>query len=98
MYEGPERRRDDGRLDRIEKKIDQLSDAMVALARTEEKLVSIEKNNSAAYDRLNAHGRKLDEIESRLVKQESQMNTISRLFWIAISVAAAAFASHFLAG
>ena len=40
------------RLDRIEDKIDKLSDAMVSLARVE-KLIAIEKNNHSAVERMN---------------------------------------------
>ena len=41
------------RLDRIEDKIDKLSDAMVSLARAEEKLIAIEKNNHSSLERMN---------------------------------------------
>ena len=33
------------RLDNIEKKIDKLSDAMISLARTEEKILAMEQNH-----------------------------------------------------
>ena len=43
------------RLDRIESKIDTLSDAMIQLARAEEKLSNIESNTRNQYERLNRH-------------------------------------------
>ena len=51
------------RLDRIEDKIDKLSDAMVSLARAEEKLIAIEKNNHSSLERMNRFSQKLDDIE-----------------------------------
>jgi len=86
---------DDKRLDRIEKKIDQLSDAMISLARAEEKLIAIEKNNFAQYERMNAHSIKLDDIEQRLISSEKSLAIFTKLYWIAVSVAGAALASHF---
>jgi DNA repair ATPase RecN len=86
---------DNSRLERIEKKIDQLSDAMISLARAEEKLIAIEKNNFAQYERMNAHSIKLDDVEQRLVANEKSLAIFARLYWIAISVAAAALASGY---
>lgn len=54
------------RLDRIEEKIDRLADAMIALARAEEKLIAIEKNNHANMERMNRFSMKLDDIEKKV--------------------------------
>jgi DNA repair ATPase RecN len=86
---------DNSRLERIEKKIDQLSEAMISLARAEEKLIAIEKNNFAQYERMNAHSVKLDDIEQRLVACEKSLAIFSKLYWIAISVAAAGLATGY---
>lgn len=56
----------DGRLKRIEDKIDKLSDAMISLAKAEEKLASIEATNRVHYDRMNRHSEKIDEISARV--------------------------------
>lgn len=97
MYDGPERRRaDDARLDRIEKKIDQLSDAMISLARAEEKLIAIEKNNHANYERMNRFSQKLDSIEERVQDNTKTIQIISRLFWIGVTTITAVLVSqHF---
>jgi len=86
---------DNSRLERIEKKIDQLSDAMISLARAEEKLIAIEKNNFAQYERMNSHSAKLDDIEQRLVSSEKSLAIFAKLYWIAISVAAAGLATGY---
>lgn len=78
---GPEKQR----LDRIEDKIDKLADAVVAIARAEEKLLGLEQISMDLH-------RKITDIEERLrVVEESssssakELNIINRVLWIAIS-------------
>lgn len=82
MYEGPDRRNADQRLDRIEEKIDKLSDAMISLARAEERLIAIEKQNFATYERMNKHSVKLDDIDERVTRNENTINIVNKVFWI----------------
>ena len=77
----------ESRLDRIEKKIDDLSDAMISLARAEEKLTSIEKNNFASYERMNRFSRKLDNLEKIVNDNSRTVSIITRFFWIFVTVA-----------
>jgi len=84
------------RLDRIEEKIDKLSDAMISLARAEEKLIAIEKNNHANFERMNRFSQKLDIIEDKVNDNARTVSLINRMFWIAISASLAAVASHIL--
>ena len=72
------------RLDRIEAKIDKLSDAMVAIARTEEKIINMESKYSAQYDRQNAFSVKLDNIDKKVEDNARTVQTINKLFWILI--------------
>jgi len=83
------------RLDRIEDKIDKLSDAMVSLARAEEKLIAIEKNNHAGIERMNRFSQKLDDIEKKVEQNAQTVGVINRLFWIVIVAAAGAIVSSF---
>ena len=83
------------RLDRIEEKIDKLSDAMVSLARAEEKLVAIEKNNHSNFERMNRFSQKLDDIERKVEENAHTVGIINRLFWIVIGTCAAAVVSSF---
>ncbi len=85
----------DGRLERIEKKIDDLSSAMISLARAEEKLLSIEKNNFANYDRMNRFSRKLDEIEKKVDDNARTVTFINKLFWLLLTVASGSIAMQF---
>ena len=84
----------ENRLDRIEEKIDKLTDAMIVMARAEEKLVQLEKNHSAHYERMNRFSEKLDAIEKKVNDNAHTVNTINKLFWIAIIAAAGAIATN----
>ena len=84
------------RLDRIEEKIDKLSDAMISLARAEEKLIAIEKNNHANFERMNRFSAKLDHIEKKVDDNAKTIQIINRLFWLGVTTIAAVLVSqHF---
>lgn len=87
---------EDPRLDRIEAKIDKLSDAMITIARAEEKLISMEQKYSASYDRMNKFSSKLDELERIVTQNAATVNTINKLFWVAIIAMAGAIATNIL--
>ena len=87
---------EDTRLDRIENKIDKLSDAMITIARAEEKLVNMEQKYSAQYDRMNKFSSKMDELERLVTQNAATVNTINKLFWVAIISMAGAIAANIL--
>ena len=87
---------EDPRLDRIEAKIDKLTDAMVSVARAEEKLVNMEQKYAAQYDRMNKFSEKLDELERLVTQNAVTVNTINKLFWVAIISMAGAIATNIL--
>lgn len=82
------------RLDRIEEKLDKLADAMILMARAEEKLIALESKYASQYDRMNKFSEKLDRIEGTVNSNAQTVNTINKLFWIAIASAAAAIAAN----
>lgn len=84
----------ENRLDKIESKIDKLTDAMVSIARAEEKLHSMETNYSASYDRMNRFSEKLDTIEEQVRHNAQTVGVINKLFWAAIVAAIGATAAH----
>jgi hypothetical protein len=71
------------RLDRIEEKIDKLAEAMVSLARTEEKILSMEQQNQNNFERMNRFSRKLDVIEKRVMENAHTVDIINKVVWIA---------------
>lgn len=83
------RRTSDARLDRIEQKIDQLSDAMVTLARAEEKLIGIDKSTQTLYERLNRHSEKIDSLELKLENTSKTTAFMTKAIWVLFGTAAA---------
>jgi tetrahydromethanopterin S-methyltransferase subunit G len=83
------------RLDRIEVKIDKLSDAMISLARAEEKLIAIEKNNHANYDRMNRFSQKLDSIEDKVNDNARTIDVIKKTFWLILGSVFVGLASQY---
>jgi cell division protein FtsL len=79
--------RDQSRLDRIELKIDKLSDTVIALARAEEKLITLEANKLEVIKRLNEHEERLDTHADRLNSGAITLNTINKVFWLALAAA-----------
>lgn len=78
------------RLDRIESKIDKLSDAVISIARAEEKLANLQSDHLKLYDRMNRFSEKLDCIETSVVKNESAVKLINFLLGtIVVAVAGA---------
>ena len=77
----------ESRLNRIEDKIDKLADAMVLIARTDEKLISMEQKYAAQYERMNRFSQKLDDIE-KLVEANNQTVTLVNKVVGAIAIAA----------
>lgn len=73
------------RLDRFEKtvtsKLDILTDALVKLARTEEKLISIEKDRANQHERTNRLSQKIDDLNSQVLENSSTVRSINRIFW-----------------
>ena len=56
------------RLDRIEEKIDRLADAMISIARAEERIVAIEADRQDYWNRMNSHSEKIDAHDDQIAK------------------------------
>ena len=83
------------RLDRIEGKLDKLTDTVVALARAEEKLVNLEKSRQDFADAIDNHDERLDVVEGKVSSLELTSSIISKLFWIVVTVGVGYTASNF---
>jgi hypothetical protein len=84
----------DSRLARIEEKLDRLADAMISLARAEEKLVNMEDKYNNQFARMNKFSEKLDRIEAQVLDNASTVNMINKLFWVAIVAVSGAIAAQ----
>ena len=82
------------RLDRIEDKLDKLADAMVAMARAEEKLEALQNEHNKMYERVNRLSAKLDDIETGVQENSNTVKVINKLFWVAIIAASGAIAAN----
>jgi len=83
------------RLSRIEEKIDKLSEAMIALARAEEKLVAIEKNNHNNFDRMNRFSQKLDDIEKKVDDNARTVSIINKVVYVITVALVGAIVKYF---
>lgn len=83
------------RLNRIEDKIDKLTDAMVLIARTDEKLISMEQKYSAQYDRMNCFSQKLDDIEKLVETNNYTVMLINKIVGATAIAAIGAWATQY---
>jgi len=81
---------DASRLDRIETKIDKLAETVISLARAEEKLVALEADRENIHHRLSKNEEAIVAINSKVDENAVTVKVINRLFWIFVTVAAAA--------
>ena len=82
------------RLNRIEEKIDKLSDAMILMVRAEEKLIALESKHTAQYERMNRFSQKLDGIEKKVDDNARTVQTINKLFWVIVVAVIGAIAAQ----
>lgn len=78
--------REEQRLARIEDKIDKLSDAMIDLARAEEKLINIEKANSQHFERMNRFSTRMDEIEDNVQEQGKTVKVMQHIITLSATI------------
>ena len=78
------------RFDRLEEKIDRLSEAVVSLARMEERMITL-------FNRLDKHDRAVDKLVARVEKLEEIsvgrghfIRFFERIFWIVFTAAVGA--------
>lgn len=83
------------RLDRIEDKLDKLGEAMVSIARAEEKLIAMEQKHAAQYDRMNKFSEKLDNIEKIVQQNTSTVDLYNKVVGAAVLAAVGAWASQY---
>jgi len=75
------------RLSRVEKKIDSLQEAVISLARVEERLVTVFNRQSKIETQVESMEQKIDALSENMA---ASMGT-ERIFWILIAAGIAAF-------
>lgn len=74
------------RLDRIEDKIDKLSQAIVALARVEEKIADLEQRRFEQHERLNKISSNMDNLTVRIVGMCEKQNNNTKISWFLFTI------------
>ena len=86
---------ENARLDRIEEKLDKLGDAMVAIARADEKLIAMEQKYASQYDRMNRFSEKLDSIEKTVQQNTNTVDLYNKVVGAAVLAAVGAWATQY---
>lgn len=73
---------DDQRLARIENKLDEVGKAIVALARMEERMITLFKRMDTLDVEQSHQGRRLTLVESKVGSNGQALRFAERLFWI----------------
>ena len=82
---------EENRLERIEKKLDEMSKAIISLARMEERMVTL-------FKRMDAYDEQQDKLSDRLSKVEKvsgadgvTLRFLERIFWIVVTAGVTAY-------
>ncbi len=75
----------DARLKRIEDKLDTLSEAIVQMARMEERMISLFKRLDRADETFNKLDQRMDQLEQTSIKRGQTIAFAERLFWIVMT-------------
>jgi len=86
------------RLQRIEDKVDKLADAMISVARAEEKIGTLMNDHERMHERLNRLSAKLDDVQRTVDENARTVSIINKLFWAVITAIAIGVASQFMLG
>lgn len=73
------------RLDRIEEKIDKMADAIIALARAEEKISNLDETTRIILRRMVTQDERLRRVEQQQVDAEGTLKTIRSIAWTFVS-------------
>ena len=86
----------DIRLDRIEEKLDKLTDAMVSMARAEEKINALKDDHDKMYERINRLSQKLDDIEKKVDDNARTVSLINKLVFAAVVAAVGSIVAQWM--
>ena len=83
------------RLDRIEEKIDRMSDVIISLARAEERIQTMAEFGKQQGEQILTLINRVDRLEILVRENAQTVNVINKLFWIVIAGAATAITGMF---
>jgi len=82
----------------IEEKVDRLAEAMISVARAEEKISTLMNDHEKMHERLNRLSAKLDDVQRTVDENARTVSIINKLFWAVITAIAIGLASQFMLG
>ena len=83
------------RLEKIEDKIDKLSDAVISIARIEERVNTVLKQNERFFTRMDKLENRVETVEQKALVNTKGIGSIERIFWIIVSAVVAAIMYNF---
>ena len=75
----------DERLSRMETKLDKLSEAVVAMARMEERMITVFKRLDMIDDAWKKYDNRMDEIENQALTRGQKIAFAERIFWMILT-------------
>lgn len=76
---------EDDRLLRIEQKVDKLSDAVISIARAEEKLIQLGTLTDVLFNKIDDMNNRIIEMEKTTAETKAFVSGFSKLSWVFIS-------------
>ena len=77
----------DNRLDRIEEKIDKLVEAIISIARAEEKIITLSSFSKQQAKQIQDLINRIEELEVSVAKNTNTVRLVNRTFWLVTSSA-----------
>ena len=75
----------DNRLSCMEEKLDKLSEAIICVARIEERMISVFKRLDRVDEGFNKSDKRMDELEQTSIKRGQTIAFAERLFWVILT-------------
>ena len=75
----------DNRLSRIEEKLDKLFEAVISMARIEERMISVFKRLDRVDEGFNKSDKRMHELEQTSIKRGQTIAFSERLFWVILT-------------
>ena len=73
------------RLEKIEEKLDRLADAVVSIARIEERVATVLRQNDRFFIRMDKIEQRLEDVESQSDVNSNTVRFIERFMWIVVA-------------
>jgi predicted nuclease with TOPRIM domain len=73
------------RLERVEEKLDKLAEAVVSIARIEERVNTVLKHNDRFFNRLDKLEARVEDVETKSVLNRNAISIAERFVWVLIT-------------